>query len=390
MSDALGEWLRGFVAEPAFVQKYPYYASVLGRLDPVADPSVAVMAVSMNEARFYLHINVDYFQKHPEFLRGVLLHEVHHIVLGHLSNPKFEDPTHPDLMEIAKEISANEYIDEPLPEAITLRDYERFGLSSGQSTLERYERLVSLRQDAKPLPKIDPRFVDTHLPQPRDAGASERARALLSNAIHDAESNDPTLQERPARVCGRRLEQLLEALSPSAGVEVAIDWKNAVRMFLARIRAPVHSYSRPSRRFPERTGEIPGRIWRSRVEERPRLLVVIDTSASMTRHDLNEAARQLVPLSVHARLTIAEADNEIHRVYPFDGELSTVMGRGGTDLRPALETAFLAAQQVRGVIYFTDGVGQLPERAPVVPVLWVLTGPEHFDCAWGQCVRFGR
>ena len=62
--------------------------------------------------RFYLHVNPDYFAKGSQFLRGILLHEVHHIVLGHLSNPRLNEVTHLELMELAKEVSANEYIEE--------------------------------------------------------------------------------------------------------------------------------------------------------------------------------------------------------------------------------------------------------------------------------------
>jgi predicted metal-dependent peptidase len=390
VSADLGDWLRGFVAEPAFVARYPYYACVLGRLDPVIDPSVPVMGVSMHEARFYLHINAEYFQRHPEFLRGVLLHEVHHIALGHLSHAKFTAPAHPDLMEIAKEISANEHIEEPLPPAITLRDYERFGLAAGQSTLDRYERLVALRNEGKLPPRLEPRFLDSHLPQPDDPGAPARARALLSDAVDEAEARDPQLQERQARVCGRKPGQLLEALDQLGSPELPIDWRAAVRMFTARVRAPAHTYARPSRRFPSRTGEIPGRIWAPRNELRPRVVVAIDTSASMSAHDLTQVARQLTPLSEHAQLTIAEVDTELQRVYPFDGKLEMVMGRGGTDLRPALARAFLERQRARGLIYFTDGQGPFPESAPGLPVLWVLTGDEPFECPWGQRTRFTR
>ena len=54
-------FLDGFTHDPAFLARYPYYAAVLARLVPVADPSVARMAVSPDGGRFYLHVNVDGF-----------------------------------------------------------------------------------------------------------------------------------------------------------------------------------------------------------------------------------------------------------------------------------------------------------------------------------------
>src|SRR5690349_19460565 len=84
-------WLDAFRRSPAFLERYPFYAAILGRMAPVSDPSVKRMAVSLHGGRFYLHINVDSFVREPQFLLGVLLHEVHHVALGHLCHPKFAE-----------------------------------------------------------------------------------------------------------------------------------------------------------------------------------------------------------------------------------------------------------------------------------------------------------
>ena len=99
--------------EESFLERYPYYVALLARMDAVADPSVQRMAVSTNAGRFYLHVNVESFVEHPEYLRGVLLHEVHHVALGHLTHPKFADPEEPDLMELAVEMSATIQLTSP-------------------------------------------------------------------------------------------------------------------------------------------------------------------------------------------------------------------------------------------------------------------------------------
>lgn len=410
--DPMEGWLGGFVRDPAFLAKYPYYAAVLARLSPVADPSIDAMAVSLHERRFYLHVNPEYFLKHPIFLRGILLHEVHHVVLGHLTNARLFDAAHPDLMEIAEECSANEHVEEPLPDPITWRAFEPLGLRAGQSTLERYERLVAARElgRAEPKPSLDPRkptvrapgggdvgrYLDEHGWSPGGTssrvppGAGEHTRALVASAIEDVASDERL--EKPAgkalllagREPGRILVELEGALGPAAA---RMDWRTALQMFVARVRAPRHTWARPSRRFPGRIGEIPGRAWVSRAVERPRLLVAIDTSMSMSDRELLEIARQLVPLSEHASLIVAECDAEVQRTYPFEGTLPRVKGRGGTDLRPAFEPSLLRAHAVCGVIFFTDGVGPYPERAPSVPTLWVLTKDARFACPFGDRTR---
>jgi hypothetical protein len=67
---------------------------------------------------------------------------------AHLTNPRLHDVAHLDLMEVAKEVSANEYIEEPLPDPITWQAFERYGLRRGQSTRERYEKLVAARESS--------------------------------------------------------------------------------------------------------------------------------------------------------------------------------------------------------------------------------------------------
>jgi predicted metal-dependent peptidase len=398
MKSELEAFLDGFIRDSAFLSSYPYYAAVLARMIPVADPSVARMAVSLSEGRFYLHVNVDAFVSEPMYLRGILLHEVHHVVLGHLSHPKFADAFEPELMELALEMSANEYIEEPLPNPILWQAYAVAGIRAGQSTLDRYERLREAAQGgaykARPVPGIGQERADDHRflgKAQKDPGAVEQTRQLLQKAADDVEEQLQGADGKPLLVAGKTPGRLLEELTGVSGpAESAMDWKVALRMFVARARAPVHTYARPNRRFPGRVGEVPGRTYSPRVITRPSLLVAIDTSMSMSHAELAEIARQLVRMSDHARLMVAECDVEIARVYAFEGAIADVAGRGGTDLRPVFDPAFLGARKVEGVIYFTDGEGPFPDHAPPVPVLWVLTKAGEFPCPWGTKARLER
>jgi predicted metal-dependent peptidase len=396
----LEAWLANFLRDPGFLEAYPYYAAILAKLTPVADPSVGRMAVSIHDGRFFLHINVYAFQAEPQFLRGVLLHEVHHIVLGHLANPRFSDVEEPELMELATEMSANEFIEEPLPPHISCRAFAAIGIRPRQSTWERYEILVrSLRETGKrPRPSSgepqagtldDHRFLARGKKSP---GGLAQTGLLIDHAVSEArddieKARDEAGQEPPRRhlVAGRSPERLVEELfDTTRAPEEILDWRSALALFVARARAPVHTWSRPSRRFPERIFEVPGRTWVPRRSEDPRLLVALDTSLSMTRPELEEIARQLVVLGERAHVTIVECDASISRVYPFAGKIDSVVGRGGTDLRPVFAPEFLGAHDIDGVVYFTDGEGPFGNEPPLVPTLWVLTKPLAFRCPWGQ------
>ncbi|MDB4971932.1 MAG: hypothetical protein JWN48_273 [Myxococcaceae bacterium] len=390
-------WLDRYVREEHFLERYPYYAHVLAAVEPVADPSVPAMGVSLHGAigrggRYYLHVNLAQMQREPRFLRGILLHEVHHIVLGHLAHPKYFGAAQRDLMLIAQETSANEHIDEPLPDPVLWQHFERFGLRAGQSTLERYELLCAARAEGKE-PKLarDSKPVDDHTwqdqPSPPPPGLTE-TRQIIEQARdrgQDDAERAKAIDVKRGRIAGRTPAQLLAQLGGTHDKrEVEIDWRAALRMFVARARAPMHTWSRPSRRFPTRVGVVPGRSYQHRPVLRPRLLIAVDTSLSMSEEELSEVSRQLRPMSELAQLVVVECDASIARTYPFVGVVDQVQGRGGTDLRPVFAPAFLRAQQADGVVYFTDGDGPTPEQPPNLPVLWMLTKPSEFKCPWGE------
>ena len=170
-------WFELMLAETRFLERYPHYAGVLARMDPIATNTVPVMAVCLRRwddpgSRLQLLVNIDYFERFPRYRTGVLLHELQHVLLGHLTAPKFHSVSHPRLMELAMEISADELVTETLPEnGLEMREFHKFGIRRGQSTMERYALLRDACQSGR-LKVQDwwfPRMRDTH--RPREAGA---------------------------------------------------------------------------------------------------------------------------------------------------------------------------------------------------------------------------
>jgi predicted metal-dependent peptidase len=395
MEDRAGRLIDGVVRDPGFLARYPYYAAILARLHPVEDPSVEAMGLSLHHGRLYLHVNAEALAREPRFTRGILLHEVHHLVLGHLTDPAYRALEREELGQIAMETSANEHVEEPLPAPILWQHFERFGLRAGQSTRERYELLCKAEAEGqRPKPRPGTDEVDDHRwsHAPAPPGASEHVRALVVQAVGEArERAEASAEKRAKLLAGKRPERLLQTLfGADAAPDAPLDWKTALRAFVARIRAPVRVHHRPNRRFPDRIFEVPGRSYQPRPIDRPNVLVAIDTSMSMTEAELVEVAKQLRALATHARLTLAHCDAAIARIEPWSGALALVEGRGGTDLRPVFEPAFLASRAADGVIYFTDGQGPFPERAPALPVLWILSKPVDFLCPWGSRARLPR
>jgi len=373
MKPALG-WFRECLLRSAFLDRLPMYAYALAGLEPYDDPAVPVMAVSRMNDRFRLHINTGFFKDQEQFFPGVLQHELHHIVLGHVTNLGFKSVEQGDLMQIAQEISANEYITEPLPgEPLRWQGFTEHGLHPGQSTMLRYELLCAAARDGRLGQRIS---VGVRCCEGKGIGEiTKGSRHLIQLMREMGMGNLP-----PGRLPGDRE---VSVASRSPGGPDAIDWRAALASAARSQRECKSVFWRPNRRAPNRIGEVPGR---AHVPSRSKMLVGIDTSKSMPRSAFGVIAAELRKLSSLADMTIVECDASIQRVYPFKGELVSVRGRGGTDLRPLFARELLAEHAPDTVVYFTDGEGGFPREAPPVKTIWVLTQEGQFKCPWGDRV----
>ncbi|MDP3278187.1 MAG: VWA-like domain-containing protein [Deltaproteobacteria bacterium] len=389
------QWLHEALARYDFVKRYPFYAALLSRLAVVDDHGVDWMAVSLGRTGYILHVRRDAFGKDTvSYLPGILLHELAHVALGHLSNPRFfELVDDPSLLDLCKELSANEGIEEPLPNPLRWQDFARFGVRAGQSTLERYERLRPVNREGavrKVLRDGPGKSLDDHdrwaAGDGPSAGKLAATRTLVEQSLEEAKQEGMSPH---AKIAGLSTERLLAQLGEATGpAEVSLDWRVLLQAFVHRSRVPTRTFSRPNRRFLGRVGEIPGRAWRTARAGLVSIVVAIDTSASMDESDLREVALQLRALRESARITIVECDVAVARVYPFDRTLEAVVGRGGTDLRPVFDPEFLRSFAADGVVYFTDGEGPTLALSPAIPTLWVLTDDAAFECTWGERAKF--
>lgn len=385
--------LAGLLGAERFLARYPFFAALLTRIDAVADPSVPVMAVSLQGRRFRLHVNTRYFEGRSELVPGVLQHEIHHCLYAHATDPRFRGVAHPDLMRLAFEMSANEPIREPLPDQpVRWEDYRHLGMRAGMSTLEQYRILAAARERGEDVPsEPENRWMgDIH---PKGLGALETpatSEHALASA-HLARLVDLLGRTVPGapKIAGRDPGRLEEALRPPSDPTPRIDWRAVLRGFAAELRFRERSRRYPNRRFPEWVGVVPGTRRRPDPGRR-HVLVAIDTSGSMSGAELDRIAHELTRLRNEIRVTVVECDSKIQRVYPLGPSPGTVTGRGGTDLRPVFEPRFLEAHRPDGIVYCTDGHGPFPESPPRVPTLWILTKDEsRFTCPWGRRVALG-
>jgi predicted metal-dependent peptidase len=371
--------LRRYVGQALEVRP-TLHVALLSRLQVTTRESIDTMAVRTEGEQLTLLYN-------PTFvldislaeLVGVLLHEVLHVLFGHLSMAS-EDYPNSAARTIAQEVTVNEYIAEPLPgEPVQLEQYPM--LPPGESTEERYRRLETIIPEVQAVETLD------NHEQWSDTDNVQAIRQAIEDAIVLAGPENVPEELRQALAgqgIGTEAGQQLESID--RGRRGSMDWRTLLRRYVGQALEVRPTFARLSRRFPDLAGIVPGQ---ARQTCRPKIMAVIDTSASISRELLTRIDGELRRLAKSNGILIVECDVCIHRIYSYDLEdgLHAVQGRGGTDLRPPFQCVFLREHRPDLIIYFTDGCGSAPERKPHVPVIWCLTPEGESPTSWGRSVH---
>ena len=401
------------LAQKRLLRDFPFHAGFLASWKQQPCAAVPTMGVTVCGSTIQLLFNPTFvISCSLDELMGVLHHEIHHLLMGHVFMSP-DDVADPDALTIAQEVTANEWVREPLPgRPWLLADFPQ--LPPDEDTLTRYRRLARdrlspssdqiLGNDVPNAPVFGPKSVETgpisEAPCTLDdhgVWATARASGVLGQmvvrvAIHTAAA---ALSPDEWAQLSEVLRHALKGLEPgSAAGDVrqtlsrtqirAVDWRVLLRRFVRAATARRAVFNLPPRRFPQLIGLVPGKVCRP---DRAVVMAVVDTSASMSTALLEEIAAQLVHLSHAQTVTVVECDARVQRVYPFAGSLRVVHGRGGTDFRPVFTTDLLRQVRPDVTLIFTDGEGPAPEQPPAVPVLWCLTGDGEKPVSWGRELR---
>ena len=401
------------VAQRRLLRDYPFHARFVAAWHSQATEIVPTVGVTVRNGRILLFFNPEFVVacSLPE-LGGVLLHECHHILFGHV----FLDPrtfSDANALLIAEETTVNEWIREPLPgNPILLSQYPQ--LPAGEDTETRYRRLAQDPEQRKrgdryqkilsaglnsvPLEgKTGPQPANSDRLQPlddhgvwdegRDAGLVGQlaVRVVLrdtAQALSAEEWERVPAAVRQQVVNGSQADTAggaVECLRPAG--EGCVPWYQLLRRYVREATDTRPVFNRPPRRFPELVGILPGR---RREATRARVMAIVDTSGSMCPAVLTMIAAELKLMSRTHAITVVESDTKVQRVYPFRGTMEHVRGRGGTDLCPPFDQALLAKVRPDVIICFTDGCGPAPDRPPQVPVIWCLSPGGQKPADWGR------
>jgi predicted metal-dependent peptidase len=381
--------------------KEPFYSHILSGTIRSITNQIPTAAVGIREGHIQLMINETFFEKELTSISqriAVLKHETLHLVFKHLFR-ELHNKDH-ELMNLAADIVVNQYIGEwELPEsAVTLSTFPDLELEPGQTMEYYYDRLAALKgKKGKGKTKGKGGFPLSEQALEQLYGATRHSdhaawtdeksplnpaglRELLENQLLNAAARVP---EKSYGTLPGEIREAIEMVRENRKPKV--DWKRQLRLFASSHGKTYVSHT--MRRISKRFGTRPG----IRIKRKNRVVVVIDTSGSITNETLAVFMAEIEGIArTGAEVTIIEADCKVQDVYDYRrGKQIGMKGGGGTDFDPAF--AYINSGKsgaFDACIYLTDGCASAPVIRPRTPVLWIVTqdGDNGEHLKWGRRV----
>jgi predicted metal-dependent peptidase len=312
---------------------------------------------------------------------GVMLHEVLHAALLHVSRRGTRDPKR---WNIAADYVVNGALDAAgfeLPEGV-LRDpaLEQYSVEEVYAILERNS---DGSEPDLPNPDLLERVGDGDEAGEGDGQPSRGLRPGEAKAL-ERYWRDATQQAlSAARGLGQgKVPAGLERALQTVGVE-RLDWRALLWRFLTRTPTDFAAFDR---RF------IHARQYIETLEaESVRVFVCVDTSGSVDDAQIQQLlaeVRAIARAYPHASARLYYADAAVYGPYDLE-QPSQPQGGGGTDFRPFFEAISTENLENAVAVYLTDGYGDFPSEPPNLPVLWIVTpgGLEDERFPFGEPVR---
>ncbi len=364
---------------------HPFFATALMRL-PLREISDATWCPTMATDGYHVFFNAEWTARLTDSeIRGVLAHEVLHVVLNHIDRQKARRA---DLWNLAADYAINLLLCQqgfrvPAGGAIE-RHYEGMSAEEIYEKLLKQEKLIGHAQRGASIASGDANDTDSIIPlagpdliDPSDPRVQAHHSAQTPDREQLAELRAELQHDMHAKLAGRAAAQFkIECL---AAGESNIDWRSVMRSWLFD-RVKVDWSSIPfSKKYVHRGLYFPS----LGVASVGQIVFAIDTSGSMTGDELGEiiseirAFRETFP----CRLTVLQADAAITDCKEYEEMDGTdvpnrmpIKGRGGTSFLPVFDWMRQASIPYSVVlIYATDGYGTFPEAKPGYPVLWLAT-----------------
>lgn len=303
---------------------------------------------------------------------GVLVHEYMHIMLSHCTTRTSMDPNRRVTENIAMDMAINQLVarEWALPEGAVFHDLPQYKFPENLMA-EEYFNLLRQKYTEEQLKGMYRGFDSHEMWASEDDNLStEIIKQMARKYVATKGDRGKTLSR-----AGSFADQLIEEITAIESRD--IDWRSKARMFLCKVadHKRVFTWKRASKRF-----GFP--FQGSKSSTKSKVLVIVDTSGSMSELFLAHIAGQLNLMTQILHLDVVFVDAETHgKIKKYrPSSILKFPGRGGTDMQPGFDLAM--EEGYRGVICFTDGdLYRTPSCT--VPTLWVIVNNSGFEAPFG-------
>lgn len=386
-------------------QEQPFLGVISLEITKLADEGMPTAYISARkEGKDYelvLGFNPDFMRNLSAVeRRGVICHELYHLVFQHITNRTVSDKKMAALWNVATDLAINSLISQEKLPGICLfpgkrptrkdpktgktvdagdKDLCDFiekapGLQSSDYYFEKMKEIIQNRKDdgegegdpTGGLETMDDHSAWDDLPREVQEQLQERFRELIGKAVRHCDNSSRSWGDIPESI----KEQIRKMLSRE------IDWKSVIKNFIGRCRSEVRigTVRRLSKKAPYL---IPG----ARRKTYANFACFIDQSGSMSDSDISMLFAELEGLAKEVAIDVFHFDTEIdeksHTVWkkgrPFPTAHRTRCG--GTDFQAVVNFANKAENRGKwaGVVILTDGYAPTPGAIVGSKVLWVIT-----------------
>lgn len=315
-------------------------------------------------------------------IMGILCHECLHVVYNHLVNYFFVfnlGQKYAEAMNIATDCTINQYLNNLPTNCVTIdyveEKYKLHGLEPFQSSKYYYDAIINSdefqeqmqqqqenedkmqemmkdlgeklqdldslsQEDLESLREGMAQNVDSHSGwgdfegdgESNEALNSELISQILNEAIENYESRKA--QETNRGQLSSNMQEIIQKLRE----KTKMNWRQILQKKIGTLAVPYKlTRNRVNRRQPKRP-ELRGRI----NDRTLKLTVVIDTSGSMGKADLEYCLREIYTIlqSYSFSIEIIEIDTTIRKIYEAKSDKDiqvALLGRGGTILQPVFD-----------------------------------------------------
>jgi len=210
-----------------------------------------------------------------------------------------------------------------------------------------------------------------------DKDMSEEEKNIMRHTVNQTIRDSYEACKRNRGTMPGNLQETLEKIMKEKLLPWNVIFRNWISSAINTMFQPAYN------RFDRRYGTYPGK----KREIKADVMVVFDTSGSMSSKDLQDSVAELhlIQRYMNADVTLIQCDTRVQGHTKFrKGTKIEIHGRGGTDFRPVFEYIQKKKLSPDVLVFFTDGEGPAPDKAPKsYPVIWVYTSGYHRKQDWG-------